>query len=354
MAIFNLAEKNSTQLDKRFSQNSITEKWVSNQYDFDGVNAIKIWTLGEAVINDYTLNPEPGVSRFGQLREVEDEINTYQLRRKRAFNQSFDETNVQDQMFVKKAQAYLKQVWDEQLVPEIDSYRLKTWADGAGQGLINTSGLTNNTIIRAMLVANAALDNKRVPRKNRVFFVPTTVAIETKLSDELKYNPAFTSNAVINGLVNIIDGTPVVTGPDDLFPAGVNFVLKYKNATVDPMKLRLLRVITNSENVAGSIMQGLIRYDSFVLAQKADGIYVHAKDGMVAAPTVTVSSGQATITTTTSGATIKYTIDGTNPKTSATAEVYTDPVDISTAKMVRAYAYKDGMLSSPITNLKLS
>jgi len=193
-----------------------------------------------------------------------------------------------------------------------------------------------------------------VPRKNRVFFVPTTVAIETKLSDELKYNPAFTSNAVINGLVNIIDGTPVVTGPDDLFPAGVNFVLKYKNATVDPMKLRLLRVITNSENVAGSIMQGLIRYDSFVLAQKADGIYIHAKDGMVAAPTVTVSGGQATITTTTSGATIKYTIDGTNPKTSATAEVYTDPVDISTAKMVRAYAYKDGMLSSPITNLKLS
>ena len=178
MAIFNLAEKNSTQLDKRFSQNSITEKWTSNQYDFDGVNAIKIWTLGEAVINDYTLNPEPGVSRFGQLREVEDEINTYQLRRKRSFNQSFDETNVQDQMFVKKAQAYLKQVWDEQLVPEIDSYRLKTWADGAGQGLINTSGLTNNTIIRAMLVANAALDNKRVPRKNRVFFVPTTVVLK--------------------------------------------------------------------------------------------------------------------------------------------------------------------------------
>ena len=101
-------------------------------------------------------------------------------------------------------------------------------------------------------------------------------------------------------------------------------------------------------------MQGLIRYDSFVLAQKADGIYVHAKDGMVAAPTVTVSSGQATITTTTSGATIKYTIDGTNPKTSATAEVYTAPVVISTAKMVRAYAYKDGMLSSPITNHKLS
>ena len=138
------------------------------------------------------------------------------------------------------------------------------------------TSLTNNTI-RAMLVANVALDNKRVARKNRVFFVPTTIAIETKLSDELKYNPAFTSNAVINGLVNIIDGTPVVTGPDDLFPAGVNFILKYKNATVDPMKLRLLRVITNSENVAGSIMQGLIRYDSFVLAQKADGVYIHAK-----------------------------------------------------------------------------
>ena len=52
-----------------------------------------MWTLGKANINDYTLSPGTGVSRFGAIHEVEDEINTYQLLNKKSFNESIDETN---------------------------------------------------------------------------------------------------------------------------------------------------------------------------------------------------------------------------------------------------------------------
>ena len=55
-----------------------------------------MWTLGKANINDYTLSPATGVSRSGAIHEVEDEINTYQLTKKKSFNESIDETNVQD------------------------------------------------------------------------------------------------------------------------------------------------------------------------------------------------------------------------------------------------------------------
>ena len=55
-----------------------------------------MWTLGKANINDYTLSPATGASRFGAIHEVEDEINTYQLMNKKSFNESIDETNVQD------------------------------------------------------------------------------------------------------------------------------------------------------------------------------------------------------------------------------------------------------------------
>ena len=96
MGTYNLATKYETKLDERFSSGSYTDKWTSNQFTFDGVNAIKVWTLGKANINDYTLSPATGVSRFGAIHEVEDEINTYQLTKKKSFNESIDETNVQD------------------------------------------------------------------------------------------------------------------------------------------------------------------------------------------------------------------------------------------------------------------
>lgn len=355
MATYNLATKYETKLDNRFTAGSLTEAYCSKQYSFDGVNAIKLWTLGKANINDYTLTPDAGNSRFGAIHEVEDEVNTYQLMGKKSFNESFDETNVQDQMFIKKSQAYLKQVWDEQFVPVIDQYRLKTWAEGAGLGTVNATALTSATVTRAIMNGHKELNNRRVPRANRVCFVTETLAIECQLADELKYNAAVTSKTVVNGQITKISGYPVVAVPDDLMPTGVEFMIKYKEASVDPMKMKMLRVKTDSENVCGSLMQGLVRYDSFVLAQKCNGIYVYANKGVVEAPTGDIgntTSGKVTLTCATSGAAIKYTVDGTNPKVSSTAKAYSaafaTPAD---GTVIRAYASKAGSISSAIFEL---
>jgi len=346
MAVFNLAAKYESKMDERFRQGSLTDNWIGTGYDWNGVNSIKIWTLGKANINDYNLSPATGVSRFGAIHEVEDEINTYQVTHKKAFNESFDETNVQDQMFVKKANAFLKQVWDEQLVPLIDENRLSAWANGAGLGLINGTALTNTTIIRAILTAHAALNNKRVPKKNRVTLVTESIAIETRLASELSNNESFTTKAIVNGQIAQIGGYPVVSIPDDMMPDGVEFMIKYKGASIDPNKMKMLRAITNSENVAGSLMQGLVRFDSFVLAQKANGIYVYAKSGIAATPTFSIASNSVTITS--AGNTIKYTTDGTNPKISVTAETYSAAVPITANTHFRAYAYKSGIVNSAI------
>lgn len=317
-----------------------------------------MWTLGKANINDYTLSPGAGASRFGAIHEVEDEINTYQLMNKKSFNESIDETNVQDQMFIKKSQALMKQFWDEQVIPTIDAYRLSTWANGAGLGLINGTALTSSTIVKAIMTGHAALNNKHVPHANRVCFVTETIAIECRLADELKYNEAVTTKQIVNGQITTIGGYPVVSVPDDLMPTGVEFIIKYKDASVDPMKMKLLRAITNSENVAGTLMQGLWRYDSFVLANKCDGIYVYSNSGVVATPTGdngTTVGGKVTLACTTSGATIKYTTDGSNPKTSATAATYsaafTSP---ASGTVVRAYASKSGSVNSAIFGLTIA
>src|SRR5262249_49754606 len=60
------------------------------------------------------------------------------------------------------------------------------------------------------------------------------------------------------------------------------------------------------------------------------------------------SAQSVTITTATSGATIRYTTDGSAP-TSTSGTVYSGPVTISATTTLRAIAYKSGMTDSSVT-----
>lgn len=343
----NLATKYETKLDERFKAGSFTDKWCGNNYNWDGVNAIKIWTLLTDDLEDYTVGQ--GMSRFGTTKEVDDEINTYTLTKKRSFSRTFDECNVQDTMFIRKANTYLKQMWDERYIPEIDKYRLERWAAGAGATAVAT--LSKSTIVPALRVAFETLDNANVPSENRVIFMTPSVVTMYMLSDEMKYHQGFISDGIVKGHVQNFAGCPIIQIPESRMPAGCNFIVKYKSASADPMKLRMLRANNDVPGVAGTLMEGLCRYDSFVLANKADGIYAHFKSGCCTTPTITVSGGSATITGT-SGETIKYTVDGSNPKTSDTAAVYSTAVPVTAGVTVRAYASKTGSSDSGIASAK--
>lgn len=343
MAI-NLATEYSERLDERFKKKSLTDQWCGHNYDWTGSNAISVWTLEDPEINDYSAT---GTNRYGTPTEVEDELNTYALTRKRSISKTMDITNIQDTKNVRKVNAYLKSAWDNKYVPEIDKYRLTRWANGAGLGKVNSTALTKTTVIQAMLEANAALNNELVPNDNRVCFVTETLAVQTRLADELKNNESFTTKAIINGQIARLVGMPIVATPDSYMPAGVEFMIKWKNASADPMKLKQLLAHHNPPGVAGYLIEGLVRYDSFVLAQKVNGIYVYAKSGVCAAPTATLASNELTLASSDSG-TIKYTTDGSNPKTSKTAVTYTAKFSVTSGDRIRMYASKSGMIDSAI------
>ena len=99
--------------------------------------------------------------------------------------------------------------------------------------------------------------------------------------------------------------------------------------------------------MAGYLIEGLVRYDAFVLAQKANGIYVYAKSGVCAVPTATLATNELTLASSDSG-TIKYTTDGSNPKTSETAATYTTKFSVASGDRIRMYASKSGMVDSAI------
>jgi hypothetical protein len=238
------------------------------------------------------------------------------------------------------------------MVPEIDKYRLTTWANGAGLTVLNTTALTHQTIVRALLTAQSALNNKFVPRDGRVCFITETMAIETKLAEQLAHNDNFTTKALVNGECARLGGLPIVSVPDEWMPAGVEFMIKYKRATADPTKLKMLRALNQVQGIYGTVLEGLTRYDSFVLANKANGILVYGKDAaaMVDVGTISVSSSKLTLTGATAGASFKYTDDGSNPKTSETAKTLTSGTTAAPASgtKIKVYGEKTGLLNSGI------
>jgi len=356
MATINLASKYSNKLDERFALSSRTDDYVGSDYDFTGVNTINIYSIDGTDLSDYNRNASS--DRFGTTTEIGDTVQTMVLAKDKGFSRAIDYGNTGEQYNVKRAQTVLKSIWDETMVPTIDKYRIGKWMNGAGMGAISSTALTKSNVIEAIMTGSAALSNEYVPLPNRVLFVKESVYIACKLASEIVGIDTLGSDSVKNGKVGYLDGMPVVRMPDSYFPDGVNFLIKYKGATVDPITLKTLRVQKAPKGYDADILEGRVIYDSFVLDNKVNGIYVHAQNGMAACPAGdngATASGSVTLSCGTSGATIKYTTDGTNPKTSSTTATYSAAfVSPASGSVVRAYACKTGLVNSPVFKLVIA
>ena len=142
-------------------------------------------------------------------------------------------------------------------------------------------------------------------------------------------------------MVGQFDGCRVKNIPDRYMPAGVYFFIKWKGSTVDPVKLAQYDILPKVKGYSGPVVQGVTYYDSFVLGAKGDGVAVCGNAAILAAPVMSIT-GHAVSITAVSGVVFKYTTDGTNPRYSTTAEVYTAPVTLTAGQTMRAVGTKDG------------
>ena len=271
MATINLADKYSKKVAERFALSSITDAYAGKDYDFSGVKSIKIYSIDTVGMNDYTRS---GSERFGTLEELGDTVQEMAMTRDRSFTFSIDKGNNAQQFNVKAATRALKRQIDEVVTPELDTYRLNAWATGAG--LNGTTAITKANAIETIMTAGAAMSNALVPKKNRVLFIKESVYIHCKLAEQVVGLEKLGEKAVKDGSVGMLDNMKVVPVPDSYMPEGVNFIVKYKGATVDPVQLRTYRVLTEQRGIDGDVVEGRIIYDAFVLDTKKNGIYVHS------------------------------------------------------------------------------
>ena len=101
----NLATKYEKKVDERFKLGSLTESAVNNDYNWTGVESIKVYNIPTVALNDYQRS---GTSRYGTPAELEDSIKEYKLTTDKSFTFTIDKGNNQDQLNIKDAGRALK------------------------------------------------------------------------------------------------------------------------------------------------------------------------------------------------------------------------------------------------------
>lgn len=282
MAI-NLITEYQKKIAERFTLGSLTDEAAGHDYDFAGAKTIEVLSVDTVETVDYTRS---GTARYGDVTELGDTKQTLTLAVDKGFTFSIDAGNASEQFNVKQANRCLKREWDEVCTPEIDAYRLSAWANGKGlsegKSILISSGetLSKTNIVESIFTGSAKMSDKKVPRKNRYLFIPELTFVKFKLADVVMGGGQLNKEAVEKGFRGTIDGMKVITVPSSLWPtltggsAALNFIIKYKGATVDPMKLKNLRVQKNPMGIDGDVVEGRYIYDSFVKDAACDGVYI--------------------------------------------------------------------------------
>lgn len=344
MAI-NLAGKYEKKIAERFTRSSFVAPNVSDDYSFEGVRSVSIYTPQTVGINDYV---REGLNRFGTPGEMQDEVQVLTLSQDKGFSITIDRGNNSDQMMVKNAGRMLNMQIAERVVPFMDQYALNAFAHQAGQ-IVGVSEPTKSTIVGMIFDGAYALDNALAPDEGRVLYLPACYYNMVRLSSEFQGVDTLADRALEKGCVGTIADMKCIKVPDRYFPDGVYFIIAYRGSVIFPCKLKTARILTDVQGIDGAVLEGRNYFDAFVIGAKADGVYVAAaSDKIAAVPAVSVSDGSASVSSTTTGATILFTTDGSDPRYSKSAQTYTAAVPLESGQTLRAYAKKDGMLPSGV------
>lgn len=274
MAI-NLASKYSPKVAERFSTTSKTKQATNQDYDWQGVNAINVYSVDTVAMGNYTRN---GASRYGNPGELGTTKQTLTLTRDRAFTTTIDRRNNDESQGVTEAGKFLARQIREIITPEIDTYvlaTLNTAAEANGKDDIATdAATTKDNAYTDFLLLNDSLTDDLVPTEGRVAFLTASYYSFLKQSGFVLASE-MSQTARKTGDLGTVDGVNLVVVPASYMPANTNLILTHPSACVAPMVLTDYVTHDNPPGINGWLVEGRIVYDAFVLTAKIDAVAVH-------------------------------------------------------------------------------
>ena len=257
-------------VDEKFTTESKKSLVTNNDYSWTGAHSIKVYKVTTAGMNDYARNG--GYNRYGQGQNLDATTQELTLRKDRSFTFAIDKLDSDETGLVLQAGSALERQMREVIIPEVDQYTYGVMCDNAG---IKPEALklTEKNIYLQVIDANRALDNKEVPTEGRILVVTPDVYYLMKQCKDITMDTDIGNDMRLKGVIANLDGCTVVKIPANRLPENFGFMLCHKVATVAPMKLEEYKVHEDPPGISGSLVEGRICYDAFVLDNKKNAIY---------------------------------------------------------------------------------
>lgn len=276
------------------------------------------------------------------MNELQDEVQELTLTEDKSFIIPIDKGNNSDQQMIKKAGHVMSQQIKEQFVPYGDKYTLKQWARGAGKAIELTAAATGNVLVKALLALETHCNNKFVPFADRYVAMRFSDIELLRDADKWQYTDNYTEKFLVNGDVTKFGTLKIFGMPDDWFPEKVHAVFFQSKAVIIPKKIQDLRIKDDSELVNGNILLARFYFGAFVIGRRCDAVVAIVDKGFKAATPVIANGGTTTtVTSTTSGANIYVTTDGSDPRYSKSRVKYSAAItNLAKGEVMKAVAEK--------------
>lgn len=268
----NYAEKFSQTIDEQLSKDSLTDKAVNKDYDFDGVNKVNVYSVETVPLNDYDINAKS--NRYGTPAELGNDVQTLELTQDKSFTFSIDRKNATDTMMAMSAAKALARELKEVVTPTIDRYRIAKYTAEALAAHTKEETLTTETAYSAFLEGSMVLFDAKVPTEGRIAFVTSAYYKAIKLDKNFVSSGDKGQEIAVTGAVGTIDKTTIIVAPADYFVKGTNFIICHPMAMTSPVKLADYKIHENPQGINGWLVEGRIYYDAFVLNNKKAAIYL--------------------------------------------------------------------------------
>lgn len=275
----NLALKYAKQVDERFHRESQAMMALNNNYEFTGVETVKVYSIPVVAMTDYKRS---GANRYGTPNDLTRNVQTMTVRKDRAFTFIIDKGDkIQSQMVSDAGKALSRQI-REVCVPEFDSYVFRTLASTAtARGAFSSEAITKSNAYEKFLAGMEYLGDRNVPDKGRVCFCSYRFANFLKQDSAfMKYGDA-SQQMLIKGVIGEVDGCKIVKVPASRLPAGAAFILTHPIAATGPKQLEDYKIHDNPPGISGWLVEGRLIYDCFVLNEKADAVYYHGSQPVI-------------------------------------------------------------------------
>lgn len=292
----NLAARYSKTVDERFYRESQAMMALSNDYKFTGVRTVKVYSLPTVPMVDYQRS---GTNRYGNPKDLSRNVQELTVTKDRAFTFIIDRGDkIQSEMVSDSGKALAREI-REVCVPEFDNYVFKKLAaEATARGNFSSTAITKTNAYELFLNAQENLGNHNVPDRGRVCFCTYKFANLLKQDSAfMRYSDA-AQEMLEKGVIGEVDGTKIVKVPSSRLPAGAAFLLVHPSAATAPKQLESYRIHDDPPGISGSLVEGRITYDCFILNEKADAIFYHGSQAVLKLLNVTSAAsdtGKSTI-----------------------------------------------------------